>query len=111
MICKYSKILLVGSVVTVISSLGGCAPKFQGEYSDPQKVEIVDDKKVIVWLAQDQRSYAIGKMGQNILLASRLVGLDIQLQDVSPSSSTDFFSGDVRLEDDSADDISLHDNE
>jgi uncharacterized protein (TIGR02722 family) len=51
MICKYSKILLVGSVVTVISSLGGCAPKFQGEYSDPQKVEIVDDK----WNETDAR--------------------------------------------------------
>lgn len=77
------------------------------------KVEIVDDRKVIVWLAQDQRSYAIGKMGQNILLASRLVGLDIQLQDVSPSaSSSDFFSDDViNLEDDSADDISSQDNE
>lgn len=59
------------------------------------KVEIIDDKKVIVWLAQDQRSYAIGKMGQNILLASRLVGLDIQLQDVSPGSTVaDFFSDD-----------------
>lgn len=53
------------------------------------KVEIIDDKKAVVWLAQDQRSYAIGKMGQNISLASKLVGLDIQLQDVSP------FSGDV----------------
>jgi len=51
MICKYSKILLVGNVVTVISSLGGCAPKFQGEYSDPQKVEIVDDK----WNETDAR--------------------------------------------------------
>jgi len=81
------------------------------------RVEIVDDRKVIVWLAQDQRSYAIGKMGQNILLASRLVGLDIQLQDISPgsssadSSSTDFFSGDDDLEGDSTDDISPQDNE
>lgn len=82
------------------------------------KVEIIDDKKVIVWLAQDQRSYAIGKMGQNILLASRLVGLDIQLQDITPSSSsadstsTSFFSD----EDDNReallnDDISSRDNE
>ena len=48
------------------------------------KVEVVGDRKAIVWLAQDQRSYAIGKMGQNIALASKLVGLDIQLQDISP---------------------------
>ena len=48
------------------------------------KVEVTDDRRAIVWLAQDQRSYAIGKMGQNISLASRLVGLDIQLQDINP---------------------------
>jgi N utilization substance protein A len=47
------------------------------------KVEITDNKAVI-WLAQDQRSLAIGKMGQNIMLASRLVGLEIQLQDIAP---------------------------
>jgi N utilization substance protein A len=50
------------------------------------RVEAVGDKRAIVWLAQDQRSYAIGKMGQNISLASKLVGLDIQLQDISPMS-------------------------
>lgn len=53
------------------------------------KVEVVGDKRAIVWLAQDQRSYAIGKMGQNISLASKLVGLDIQLQDINP------FGGDM----------------
>lgn len=42
----------------------------------------VDDNYATVWLAQDQRSLAIGRMGQNISLASRLVGLEIQLQDV-----------------------------
>jgi transcription antitermination factor NusA-like protein len=36
----------------------------------------------MVWLAQDQRSLAIGKMGKNIMLASRLTGVDIQLQEV-----------------------------
>jgi len=50
------------------------------------KVEIVDDEqRAIVWLSQDQRSFAIGKMGQNILLASELTGIEIQLQDVPPS--------------------------
>ncbi len=46
------------------------------------RVEIIEDKRAIVWFPQDQRSLAIGKMGQNIKLASRLVGLEIQLQDV-----------------------------
>ncbi len=48
------------------------------------KVEIEGEEKALVWLAQDQRSLAIGKMGQNILLASRLTGVGIQLQDVMP---------------------------
>lgn len=49
------------------------------------KVEVVENNKVVVWLAPDQRSFAIGKMGQNINLASKLVGLEIQLQDIAPS--------------------------
>jgi len=51
------------------------------------KVEIMNEEKAIVWLAQDQRSYAIGKMGQNILLASKLTGIEIQLQDLTPTSA------------------------
>ncbi len=44
------------------------------------RVELVEDDKVAkVWLDEDQRALAIGKMGQNISLASRLTGLDIQL--------------------------------
>ena len=46
------------------------------------KVEIIDNKKALIWLAQDQRSLAIGRMGQNILLGSKLVDLEIQLQDI-----------------------------
>jgi N utilization substance protein A len=65
------------------------------------KVELFGDKKAVVWLAQDQRSYAIGKMGQNISLASRLVGLDIQLQDVSPLSE-DLSSDQIVMGDDSS---------
>lgn len=49
------------------------------------KVEVVN-RKAVVWLAHDQRSFAIGKMGQNILLASKLVGLELQLQDVTPAN-------------------------
>ena len=51
------------------------------------KVEIIDEERAIVWLAQDQRSYAIGKMGQNILLASKLARIEIQLQDLAPQGT------------------------
>jgi len=47
------------------------------------KVEITGEDSAIVWLAQDQRSLAIGKMGRNILLASRITGININLQQVS----------------------------
>ncbi|MFZ5953803.1 MAG: transcription termination factor NusA [Candidatus Dependentiae bacterium] len=43
------------------------------------RVQIIDEQNVNVWLDDDQRSLAIGKMGQNISLASRLVGLNIHL--------------------------------
>lgn len=42
------------------------------------RVEITDSNAQ-VWLDEDQRSLAIGKMGQNIALASRMTGLNIQL--------------------------------
>jgi len=44
-----------------------------------KKVEVVDDENANVWLDEDQRSVAIGKKGQNILLASRLSGFAINL--------------------------------
>ena len=59
--------------------------------AEVDKVEFIDDRKVVVSLAPDQRSFAIGKMGQNINLASRLVGYDIQLQDLASTQ------GDLRL--------------
>ena len=40
-----------------------------------------DSGKATVWLPQDQRSFAIGKQGQNIALVSRLTGLHVQLQE------------------------------
>ncbi len=44
------------------------------------RVEIADDSGVArVWLDEDQRSLAIGRMGQNIQLASRLAGVNIEL--------------------------------
>lgn len=44
------------------------------------RVELLDGEEgARVWLDEDQRALAIGKMGQNISLASRLTGLNIQL--------------------------------
>jgi N utilization substance protein A len=43
------------------------------------RVELVGDASARVWLDDDQRSLAIGKMGQNIALASQLTGVEIQL--------------------------------
>lgn len=49
------------------------------------RVELVDARNARVWVDEDQRSLAIGKMGQNIALASKLVGVDIHL--VQPEGS------------------------
>lgn len=44
------------------------------------RVEVSHDNKTAhVWLNEDQRSFAIGKGGQNIALASQLTGMSIQL--------------------------------
>ena len=43
------------------------------------KVELIDNENACVWVDDDQRSYAIGKGGQNIALASKLVGINIQI--------------------------------
>lgn len=70
-----------------------------------------------VWLVQDQRSLAIGKMGQNITLASKLVGLEIQLQDLTQSGDAqrginpEFNSEFAERSHDSQDDMRLDINE
>ena len=43
------------------------------------RVEMIDSKSADVWVDEDQRSVAIGKMGQNIALASQLTGVSISL--------------------------------
>lgn len=43
------------------------------------RVVLVDANTADVWLDDDQRSLAIGRMGQNIMLASRLTGFEIRL--------------------------------
>ena len=47
----------------------------------PAEVNRVDIENDVanIWLDEDQRSLAIGKLGQNIALASRLSGVNIQL--------------------------------
>ncbi|MFI5333112.1 MAG: transcription termination factor NusA [Candidatus Babeliales bacterium] len=47
--------------------------------ADIKRVELISDEQASVWLDEDQRSLAIGKMGQNISLASRLTGVNINL--------------------------------
>ncbi|EKD48593.1 MAG: hypothetical protein ACD_64C00240G0001 [uncultured bacterium] len=44
------------------------------------RIELVENDTIArVWLGEDQRALAIGRMGQNISLASRLTGVNIQL--------------------------------
>lgn len=43
------------------------------------RVNVADDENADIWLEEDQRSLAIGKMGQNISLASRLVGMHLNI--------------------------------
>lgn len=56
----------------------------------PAKVNrvVVEGSVARVWLDDDQRSLAIGKMGQNIALASKLVGYEIQLVSAAGSAET-----------------------
>ena len=43
------------------------------------KVDI-DGKKAKVYVTEDQQSIAIGKQGQNVRLASKLTGFDIDIE-------------------------------
>ncbi|MBA3752013.1 transcription termination factor NusA [Candidatus Dependentiae bacterium] len=47
--------------------------------AEVNRVELIDDNNANVWVDDDQRSVAIGKMGQNIALASQLVGMQLHL--------------------------------
>lgn len=51
--------------------------------AEVNRVELVGNGIARVWVDEDQRSLAIGKMGQNITLASRLTGFEIQLMQTS----------------------------
>ena len=45
-----------------------------------EKVILTDNTQAKVFVEEDQRSLAIGRMGQNIALASRLTGVNIRLE-------------------------------
>ena len=47
--------------------------------AEVNKVEI-DGKKAKVYVAEDQQSIAIGRQGQNVRLASKLTGYDIDIE-------------------------------
>lgn len=55
----------------------------------PAKVNRVEvmDRRARVWLDEDQRSIAIGRLGQNISLASRLTGIDIDIAENAGDAS------------------------
>lgn len=48
------------------------------------RVEIIDQSNARVWVSEDQRAFAIGKMGQNVSLASELLEMNIEL--ITPSA-------------------------
>lgn len=53
MLSNVRSTVLASALLSVLVGVG-CTPKFQGEYSDPEKVEIVDDK----WNETDARKTA-----------------------------------------------------
>ena len=64
------------------------APEYIREALSPAEITKVDinGKKAKVYVSEDQQSIAIGKQGQNVRLASKLTGydIDIVLQKVAP---------------------------
>jgi N utilization substance protein A len=53
------------------------------------RVDLVDNANASVWLDEDQRSLAIGKMGQNIALACQLTGVNINLVQSEKAQESD----------------------
>jgi N utilization substance protein A len=58
------------------------------------RVEMNDSTNATVWLPEDQRSLAIGRLGQNIQLASQLTGVNIHLvqPELSPAQESPQFA-------------------
>lgn len=54
------------------------------------KVEINEaDKKAVVYVAEDQQSIAIGRGGQNVRLASRLTGYELDIETAQPEKKAE----------------------
>lgn len=73
--------------IDIISAREGTTEDFIRDSLKPaeiNRVEIVDEKQARVWLNEDQRSLAIGKMGKNIQLACQLTGFDIHIVPNAP---------------------------
>ena len=63
------------------------------------RVEFTSDNAVSIYLQPDQRSLAIGRMGQNINLASQLVGMELHLVDNQQGTRTIEIDGnDITME-------------
>ena len=58
-------------------------------------VQLVDNSAANVWLDEDQRSLAIGKMGQNISLASQLLDVSINLMQEKSNDAQLGMDGDL----------------
>lgn len=70
-----------------------------------ESVKIAEDGSAHVWLAEDQRSFAIGKLGQNINLASELAGVPIHLQESTAPRGERLFAGESATESAKTDDV------
>lgn len=73
---------------------------------------VVDGRVARAWVDDDQRSLAIGKLGKNISLASRLVGLDIDLvrsEGAVGQSLADVLGGRDSVDDESSDNTDVFD--
>lgn len=56
--------------------------------ADVQKVEITEEaKKAKVFVTEDQQSIAIGRAGQNVRLASRLTGYELDIETAVPEKA------------------------
>ena len=53
------------------------------------RVDITDDQNANVWLNEDQRSLAIGKMGQNISLAIPLEWIQYSFGEIEAQDADD----------------------
>lgn len=64
------------------------------------KVEIdTKEKRAKVFVSEDQQSIAIGRGGQNVRLASRLTGFELDIEQSVPSAATKVEKSKKNIED------------